>query len=742
MTVYERTTLAERDPRTDRADAARAVDLVLRHARGGSRYEPKESSGIAHFAEHMFFKGTENRPTSARHHERDRLDRRRVQRVHGQGVHRLLRQVRGRVHATWRSTSSSTCSATRSSTPEEIEREKGVIIEEMNMYFDTPRDFIGGSTTSSSTATSRSAGTSSAPRRPCAPRRARRSSTTSGSWYRPERIVVGVGGKIEGDLIAELEELLGDIEPASTGTAAPASRSRATARAAQVKVHTKQSDQAHLVLGVRSYPLQHPDRYALQLLTTVLGGGMSSRLFTEVRERRGLAYYVFGHNNSYTDAGSLYAQAGVDINRIDEAVTTIVAELRRITEEPVPSAELEKARNSAKGRFVLQLESPHGTIMFGLRREVLEGKASSRRTCSTASTPSRAEDIQRIAQDVIAGDGLNLALIGPFDDAEHFQGLRRSRRAETARSRRASWHLPGSARQSAFNCADLGACPSRTNQAPETRPRTRPLRVAEARRSNSASASSRPASGRWASQHLPGATRQSAFDLDACSSWAAPVYHADRSSQTCGEPDDLRAEGVGGGRVDLRAVREDDDDPRPGSPVDDRRGVADGRRPAVLLRHRHLRSHRPPEADVLARRIGREEQPQRDARLVARQARAARARGRPTAAAWRLHEAAGILRGRPPVGQDRQRPRRVARGRCAGAEPVEARERARGGAEAPERPGGRGRRRRAREPPRRTISRFEARLDDQIARSRISWRSSGRPAGRPSGRARRRGRRA
>ena len=140
----------------------------------------------------------------------------------------------------------------------------------------------------------------------------------------------------------------------------------------RVRVFTKQSDQAHVVLGVPSYPLEHPDRYALQVLSNVLGGGMSSRLFTEVRERRGLAYYVFGMNHSYTDAGSLYSQAGVDINRIDEAVTTILGELRKIAAEPVPADELEKAKSFSKGRFVLQLENPQGLILFGLRREVLE----------------------------------------------------------------------------------------------------------------------------------------------------------------------------------------------------------------------------------------------------------------------------------------------------------------------------------------------------------------------------------
>jgi predicted Zn-dependent peptidase len=188
-------------------------------------------------------------------------------------------------------------------------------------------------------------------------------------------------------------------------------------------VFSKQSDQAHLILGVPSYPIEHPDRYALQVLSTVLGGGMSSRLFTEVRERRGLAYYVFGLNHSYTDAGSLYAQAGVDINRIEEAVTTVLAELRGIAAEPVPADELDKAKNFSKGRFVLQLESPQGLILFGLRREVLERRVPDLDEVLDGLTAVTAEDVQRVAQDLISDEKLRLALIGPFDDAERFEKL-------------------------------------------------------------------------------------------------------------------------------------------------------------------------------------------------------------------------------------------------------------------------------------------------------------------------------
>ncbi|HEV8099785.1 MAG TPA: pitrilysin family protein, partial [Gaiellaceae bacterium] len=240
-------------------------------------------------------------------------------------------------------------------------------------------------------------------------------------WYKPERMVVGLGGKLEGDPLETVQRLLGDLEPQDTGAPSPVEIERDGVP--HVTIHRKESDQAHLCVGVRSYPLGHPDRYALQLLSTVLGTGMSSRLFTEVRERRGLAYYVFAHNQSYTDAGSLFSQAGVDINRADEAVETIVREFRKIADEAVPAEELEKARALAKGRFVLRLENPQGMTMFGLSREVLEGRAVEPEEITTGLDAVTADDVQRVAQDVIASAGMHLALIGPFDDAEPFEQL-------------------------------------------------------------------------------------------------------------------------------------------------------------------------------------------------------------------------------------------------------------------------------------------------------------------------------
>jgi predicted Zn-dependent peptidase len=400
-------------------DSAQSVTCAIMLA-AGSRYETPETNGIAHFAEHMFFKGTDRRPTA-----RDismEID----------GIGGEFNAFTGKEYTGYYVK----CAAESRDIaldvlvdmlrhskfdPDEIEREKGVIIEEMNMYYDTPRDFIGG-VYEALLYDDQPLGWEIIGRKETV-RNASRDTFTGyvDRWYRPSRMVLGVGGKIGDDLHERVQALLGDLEETETGRPEPVKVDPHDHP--HVKVHTKASDQAHICVGVHSYPLEHPDRYALQVLATVLGGGMSSRLFTEVRERRGLAYYVYGLNHSYTDAGSLYAQAGVDINRIDDAVSTIAAELRKIAEEPVPAPELDKAKSFAKGRFVLQLETSQGLIMFGLRREVLESRTPAPEEIIAELDKVTAEDVARVAGDVIEKQGLNLAVIGPFDDPERFEKL-------------------------------------------------------------------------------------------------------------------------------------------------------------------------------------------------------------------------------------------------------------------------------------------------------------------------------
>jgi predicted Zn-dependent peptidase len=385
----------------------------------GSRYETRETNGIAHFSEHMFFKGTERRPSA-----RDIAGE--IDAIGGEFNAFTGKEYTGyyvKCAAEHRDVALDVLvDMLRHSKfdPEEIEREKGVIVEEMNMYYDTPREYLEGvydellygdqplgwdiiGTKETVRGATRETFLEYLDR-----------------WYRAPRMVAGVAGAVGDDVVARVEELLGDVSNGSAGEPAPVEWAQAERR---VKVHSKQSDQAHVRLGVHSYPLDHPDRYALSVLATVLGGGMSSRLFSEVRERRGLAYYIYGYNQGYTDTGTLFAQGGVDINRIDEAVRTIVGEFARIAREPVSDDELLKARNFAKGRLVLSLEDPRGLVLFGLRGEVLEGRTREPDEVLAGLDAVTVEDVQRVAQDIVREERLNLAVIGPFDDEDRFEKL-------------------------------------------------------------------------------------------------------------------------------------------------------------------------------------------------------------------------------------------------------------------------------------------------------------------------------
>ena len=409
--MYERQTLS---------NGLRVLTAPLEHAQSvacyvmlaaGSRYEDASSRGIAHFAEHMFFKGTDRRPTA-----RDLS-------MEVDGIGGEFNAFTGKEYTGYYIR----CAGAERDRAldvlvdmirhskfdaEELEREKGVILEEMNMYFDTPRDYVG------SVYDALVFGDNPLGWETLGTKETIRAATRQtfldylGHWYTPQRMVVGVAGMVGDGLVPRLEELLGDLSGNGAGGPAPAEVARTPEP--RIRLHYKDSDQAQICLGVPSYPLAHPDRYALHLLGAVLGTGMSSRLFLEVRERRGLAYYIFALNHSYTDTGTLYAQGGVDLARVDEAVKVVA-------DEPVPAAELDKARALVKGRLVLQTESPNGLIMFGLRREVLEGEAQDPAELLAGLDAVTVDDVQRVARDVIGGSGLNLAVIGPFDDPSRFE---------------------------------------------------------------------------------------------------------------------------------------------------------------------------------------------------------------------------------------------------------------------------------------------------------------------------------
>jgi predicted Zn-dependent peptidase len=397
---------------TARMEAAASVAVFIGVA-AGSRYEEPEAAGIAHFAEHMFFKGTQRRPAA-----RDisaEID----------GIGGEFNAFTGKEMTAYYVKCAAAdglvaldvladmllCSRFDA---DEIEREKGVILEELNMYLDTPRDLVGQIYDQTRFGTSTPLG------RPIiGTKETVRAATRDtfmryvDAYYRPPRFVIGLGGAVSDELCAAAEqrfaELAGDSPAASPSPPPPHP-------AALVTIERRDSDQTHLVLGVDGLPHSHPDRYVISVLQAILGGGMSSRLFTEVRERRGLAYYVFASHAAYAECGTLVVQAGVDTARLPLAVETIWAELRRIGSEPVAADELAKAKRYLVGRTVLGVEDPRGMILHGLRRELLEQRTIELDEVFAGINAVTAADVARLAGDVVRPEQAAVAVIGPFDD--------------------------------------------------------------------------------------------------------------------------------------------------------------------------------------------------------------------------------------------------------------------------------------------------------------------------------------
>ena len=419
MAVFERTTLSNGiRVLTAPMPQAQSVSCFVMFA-AGSRYETPDIGGIAHFAEHMFFKGTERRPTA-----RDisaEID----------GIGGEFNAFTGKEYTGYYVK----CAAgtrdialdvlvdmIRNSRfdAEEIEREKGVIVEEMNMYFDTPRDFVGGvydellygdhplgrdiiGTKESVRAATRETFTSFIDR-----------------WYRPERTVIGVGGRIGDDLNERLEELLGSIEPRETGMPEPAA---APPNGSPVSVFTKQSDQAHIVLGARSYPLGHPDRFTLQLLTTVLGGGhVVAPLHRGARAPRARLLRV--QHERELHRCRLALRAG---GRRHPAHRRCRLDDRRRAAADGGGARAGRpsSRRPARSRRAGSCSAsraPTARSCTGSGARCSSARPRSPRRCSRVSTPSPWRTSSASPQDIV-GKQLKLAVIGPFEDAERFERL-------------------------------------------------------------------------------------------------------------------------------------------------------------------------------------------------------------------------------------------------------------------------------------------------------------------------------
>jgi len=386
----------------------------------GSRYETKNTNGISHFLEHMFFKGTKKRPTALEiSHAIDAIgadfnaftDREYTGYYIKSASKHLSLIIDMLSDMVWNSKFDKA----------EIEKERGVIIEELNMYEDTPMRRVADIYINLLWGDQPLGWEIGGQKEVIRKIQQKDFFAYIGERYAPNNMVVVLAGNFTRQKALELaKKHFGQAKPHRVSGYKPAVENQ---KKPKVKVVYKKTDQAHLVMGVRGFKLSHPDRYNAAVLATILGGGMSSRLFINVREKRGLAYYISADHWSYLDTGTLPAYAGVDLKRIDEAIKIILAEFVKITQKKVDKPELDKAKESIKGRLILSWEDSKTIALVHGADELLEGKVRTMDEYLKRIDEVKAEDVKRVARFLFSANKLNLAVIGPFKDQVRFEKI-------------------------------------------------------------------------------------------------------------------------------------------------------------------------------------------------------------------------------------------------------------------------------------------------------------------------------
>ena len=189
-----------------------------------------------------------------------------------------------------------------------------------------------------------------------------------------------------------------------------------------IKTYFKETDQTHLIIGLRTFGILDPRTPTINVLATILGKGMSSRLFSKMRDQLGICYYVSADQDAYTDHGVFEISAGVDNSRVDEAIKGIMEECERLKNEPVSVDELKKAKDNISGRTLLELETSDARGEFCAYQEILKGKIETPEDIIARIQIVTAEQIQTLAQEIFVNKNLNLAVVGKFKDDTQFKG--------------------------------------------------------------------------------------------------------------------------------------------------------------------------------------------------------------------------------------------------------------------------------------------------------------------------------
>ncbi len=391
-------------------------------ARVGSRVETKKIEGMSHFLEHMVFKGSKKRPSAKE-------------------IAVAVDVMGGKSNAA--TTKEWTCfyiKARNESLPmafdvlsdmvmnpllkeEDIEREKGVILEEMAMYEDTPMlkigdlfenlVFTGNSLERDIIGTQESV------------KGVNRSDFVNfrKAHYGANNLLITVAGGFKREQILKLaEKYFGDLKKIKRGEIV---KFKTNQKKPRVLLSSKKKDQAHFILGFLGNPLGSKDRFVELVLATLLGRGMSSRLFTEIREKRGLAYAVATSRENYLDTGYIRTYAGVDVKRVDEAIKVTLDEHYKLASgiKKISESELKKAKEYIKGHIALSLEDTEQvSLFFGIKEIILE-KVETPEDVFKGIDKVSIDDVLRVAKKLFVPEKLNLAIIGPYKDQERFEKI-------------------------------------------------------------------------------------------------------------------------------------------------------------------------------------------------------------------------------------------------------------------------------------------------------------------------------
>jgi predicted Zn-dependent peptidase len=390
---------------TERMTHVRSVSVGVWLARG-SRHEDAASSGIAHFVEHMLFKGTGTRSA--------------------EDIAQAIDSIGGQLDAfTAKEYASyyikvldehlplaldilSDIVLNPAFSPEDVEREKKVVVEEIKMVEDTPDDLVHELFTQGFWQDHPLG-------RPILGTRETVESFTADSLrryfrnaYTPRNLIVSAVGNLDHarvrDLVAERFGGL-NAEGDAFGEEPPQV-------VPNILIRNKELEQSHLCLGASSYPQNHDARYASYVLNTLLGGSMSSRLFQNVREKRGLAYAVFSGLSAYRDAGSFTIYAGCANEAVGEVIDVVVEELRTIRQTPVPEAELQRAKDHLKGSLMLSLENTASRMSHLARQEIYFDRQFGLDETLQGIEQVTADDLQRVAAELFSSGALAATVLG------------------------------------------------------------------------------------------------------------------------------------------------------------------------------------------------------------------------------------------------------------------------------------------------------------------------------------------